>query len=134
MLGLSMMILESRCLAEIHDRGPDDFFIDSYMMSENTKRVLDMLLFITVRVKKEALGTGRRSMEGFPAKGSSKGPAPRGDEGKEESSLIDLPDNPTFYAKVSIIREKSRARRACWRKPLRTCSQATPTSPSVLAS
>jgi hypothetical protein len=38
-------------------------------------------------------------------------PAPRG-EGKEESHLINLPGNPTFYVKITIIREKSRARRA----------------------
>lgn len=71
-----MMILESRCLAEIHDRGPDDFFMDSYMISENTKGGLNMLVFITMRVKKESLGTGRRSMEGCPAKGSSKAQLP----------------------------------------------------------
>ena len=47
MLGLSMMILESRCLAEIHDRWPDNSFIDSYMMWENTERGLGMLLFTT---------------------------------------------------------------------------------------
>ena len=71
MLGLSMTILESRCLCEIHDLGPDNFFIDAYIISENTKRGLSMLVFITMRVKKESLGTGRRSMEGCPAKGSS---------------------------------------------------------------
>jgi hypothetical protein len=35
-------------------------------------------------------------------------PAPRG-EGKEEIRLIDLPGNPTFYTKITIIRKKSRA-------------------------
>jgi hypothetical protein len=45
------------------------------MISENTKRGLGML-FIRMRVKKEALGTGRRSMEGCPAKGSSKAQLP----------------------------------------------------------
>jgi hypothetical protein len=71
MLGLSMIILESRCLCEIHDLRPDNFFIEAYIISENTKRGLSILIFITMRVKKEALGTGRRSMDGCPAKGSS---------------------------------------------------------------
>jgi hypothetical protein len=69
----------------------------------------------------------------LPCQGQLHDPAPRG-EGKEESGLIELPGNPTFYARVSIIRKKSRARKACWKKPLRTDSQAKPTSPSAMAS
>jgi hypothetical protein len=60
-----------------------------------------------MRLKKKALGTGRRSM-GLCYQGQLHDPAPRG-EGKEEIRLIDLPGNPTFYMTITIIREKSRA-------------------------
>ena len=55
MVGLSIAIVKCRSLARINDRGPNDFFIDLYMMSKVLASLRHFVEAETPRYRRQAL-------------------------------------------------------------------------------
>jgi len=71
MLAWKWAVEDSRYLATMNDGPPNDFFINLYMISQSTRLGWVCFYLSEYRLKKKALETGRRSMEGYATKGSS---------------------------------------------------------------